>query len=153
MHGASVFFVLSRACLRAPTDITKFATYSAIYLRWPWLLKRFASDFRLRRGADEIFALLGCYTCIYLSLPKFRDNLSVPSSRSSSPSCWPLKTEPVGCPETSGTNYPSALCNIPGDRRSDCRTVFGCDLILHSQLFSFIPRLNASSLTCVLFLL
>ena len=152
MHGASLLFVFPWVCLRAPTDITKFATFSAIYVRWPRLLKQFVSDFRLCRGADEIF-LLGCYVCMYLSLLKFRDNLSVPSSRSSSPSCWPLKTEAVGCPETSGTNYPSALRNIPEDRRSDCRTVFGCNSILHSQLFPFIPRLNASSLTCMLFLL
>jgi len=129
------------------------ATYCTVYVRWLRLLKRFVSDFRLGHGADEISVLLRCYICMYLSLPTFRSNLSVPSSRSSGPTCWHLKTEPVGCPETSGTNYPSALRNIPEDRRSDCRIVFGCDLILHSQLFAFIPRLNASSLTYVLFLL
>jgi hypothetical protein len=30
---------------------------------------------------------------------------------------WPLKMGPTGCPETSVTNYQSALCNIPEERR------------------------------------
>ena len=39
-------------------------------------------------------------------LVTFRDNLSVPSSRS-----WPLKMRPVGCPETSVRNYHYSLRN------------------------------------------
>jgi len=39
------------------------------------------SDFR--RGVNEIFTLLGCYaTYIDSWLPKFPDNMSVPSSNS-----------------------------------------------------------------------
>jgi hypothetical protein len=46
-------------------------------------------------------------------LPTFRDKLSVPSSRVQQSK----KMGPVGCPETSVTNYKSTMCNIPEERR------------------------------------
>ena len=47
-------------------------------------------------------------------LPKFRDNLSVPSSRLKQWTAWP-----PGCPETSVTNYQSTMSKIPEERRSN----------------------------------
>ena len=44
------------------------------------------------------------------SLPKFLDNLSVPSSRK------PLKSEPTSCPETSVINYHYSQRNSPEQR-------------------------------------
>jgi len=57
------------------------------------------------------------------SVPTFRYSLSVTSSRiKSKTSSWtsrPLKMGPIGCPETSVRYYPSTLCNILEERRSD----------------------------------
>jgi hypothetical protein len=39
-------------------------------------------------------------------------------SRHSSWTARPLKMGPIGCPETSVSNYQSTLCNIPEERRS-----------------------------------
>ena len=60
------------------------------------------------------------------SLPTFRDNLSVPSSRvwkskkvSRNSRIWIylfLKTGPIVCPDTSVRNCHSTLCNIPEER-------------------------------------
>ena len=61
------------------------------------------------------------------TVPTFRDNVTVPSSRvkhseknldHSSPTAWTLKMGLLGCPETSVRNYYSALRKIPEDRRS-----------------------------------
>jgi len=54
-------------------------------------------------------------------LPTFRDNLSVPSSRDKqcqTVATLPLKTGPIGCPETSVLSYQYMLCNIPEERSS-----------------------------------
>jgi hypothetical protein len=68
------------------------------------------SDFR--REVDENCALLGYYaTSNGDFLPSFRDNLSVPTS-------WPLKMEPIGCPETSARNCQYSLWNNPDERSS-----------------------------------
>jgi hypothetical protein len=64
------------------------------------------------RVVDEICAVLGCYAAYSgNSVPMFRDNLSVPSSRGK-------KIWPIGCPETSVQSQHSALRNIPEERRS-----------------------------------
>jgi hypothetical protein len=56
------------------------------------------------------------------SLPTFRDNVSVPSSRlkksKNSWTSWPLKMGPIRCPETSGKDYPSAQRYNPEECRS-----------------------------------
>jgi hypothetical protein len=57
---------------------------------------------------DEICAPLGYYVAFSgISVPTFRDNLSVLSSRikKSKKNFWPLKIGPIGCPETSIHNY------------------------------------------------
>jgi len=65
-----------------------------------------------RRKLDEICALLGNYAAYCgNSLPTFRDNPLVSSSRS-------LKTGPIGCPETSARNYHYTLTNNPEECRS-----------------------------------
>ena len=64
-----------------------------------------------RREVDENCALLGYYAASSgNSLPTFRDNLSIPSSR--------VELGPVSCPETSVRNYHSLLLNIPEERSS-----------------------------------
>ena len=69
----------------------------------------------VRRNVDEACALLGCYAAYNgNSLPTFRDNLSVPSSKVKKPS----KGGPIGCPETSVRNYHCTLHNIPEERGS-----------------------------------
>jgi len=50
------------------------------------------------------------------SLPMFRDNLSVSSSRVKNSS--PLNIGPIGCPETSVRNYHYSLRNNPEERSS-----------------------------------
>jgi hypothetical protein len=54
------------------------------------------------------------------TLPTFRDNVSVTSSRvkKSKKTSWPLKMRPIRCPETSVKYYHSTLRNIPEERRS-----------------------------------
>jgi hypothetical protein len=83
-----------------------------------------------RRYVDEICALLGCYAAYSgNSLPTFRDNLLIPSSRDlrkikeeKSEGTWiswkSLRMELTGCSETSVRNYHYTLCNIPKQRRS-----------------------------------
>jgi len=61
-----------------------------------------------RRDVDESCALLGyCAANGGNSLPRYRDNLSVPWDR------WPLKLGPIDCPETSVRNYHCSLRNSP----------------------------------------
>jgi len=65
-----------------------------------------------RREVDEQYALLGCYAASNGNfLPTFRDNVSVLS-------LIPLKMGPVGCRETSVTNYHYLLRNNPEERNS-----------------------------------
>jgi hypothetical protein len=51
------------------------------------------------------------------SLPTFRDNQSVSSSRIKKSVSLSLKMGSIGCPQTSERNYHSTLCNIPQDGR------------------------------------
>jgi hypothetical protein len=52
-------------------------------------------------------------------LPNFHENLSVPLSRIKNPRRFlPLTMGPISCPETSVTNYHSALRNRPEELRS-----------------------------------
>ena len=69
---------------------------------------------------SKICALMGYYATLSASsLPTFRDNLLVPSSRVKKVwTSWPLKMKPRGCTETSVKDYYSALRNIPEERRS-----------------------------------
>ena len=68
-----------------------------------------------RRREDAVCALLGYYAaCGGNSLPTFRNNLSVPSSRVTNPLY--LEDGPIGCPEPSVKNYRYTL-RIPVDRR------------------------------------
>jgi hypothetical protein len=67
--------------------------------------------------------LLGRYAMwIGSYLLTFRNNLTVPSSRvNKGQSSWPLKIEPIYCPETLQTNYQSTLRNVPEQRNSHLR--------------------------------
>ena len=71
------------------------------------------SDFH--REIDENWAILGYYAASGgIVLPTFRDNISVPSSGVRNPkNSWPLKMEPIVCPETSVRNYRYSLRNNP----------------------------------------
>jgi len=66
----------------------------------------------LRREVDENCAILGYYTASSgNSSPMFRDNISATSSTvKNTNDSWPLNMVPIGCPETSVTNYHHALC-------------------------------------------
>ena len=86
-----------------------------LYYLTVWVISGF------RRGVGAICALLldyAAYRCN--SLPTFRDNPPVPSSRVKkfSSISWPLKMEPMGCPETSERNYNYMLRNITEERTS-----------------------------------
>jgi hypothetical protein len=79
------------------------------------------------RDVDEICVLLGCYAASSGNpLPKFRDNVSVPSSRVKKSGevvllhwiSWPLKIGLIHCPETSVKDYHSTLHNTAEERRS-----------------------------------
>jgi hypothetical protein len=62
-----------------------------------------------QRKIDEIWAVLEYYAAYSeVSLPTFRGNLSVPSSRD------PVKMGPIGCPETSVMKYHYTLRKYPG---------------------------------------
>jgi hypothetical protein len=68
------------------------------------------------REVDEMCALLGNYTAYSSnSLPMFRDNLSVTSSR--------VQKSWLGCLETSIRNYHYTLCNIQEKRSSHVNLV------------------------------
>jgi hypothetical protein len=55
-----------------------------------------------------------------VTVPTFRDNLSVPSSRiKKSKTSWTLKMGPIGCPEELLQNYHTALHNITEECRSE----------------------------------
>ena len=70
-----------------------------------------------RRGADDIWDLLGLYAASNGSfLTALRDNLSGPSSRVKR--SWSLKTGRIGRPETPVINYHSTLRKIPKQHRS-----------------------------------
>jgi len=64
----------------------------------------------------QVFALLVCYA-VYVGscLPKFKESISVPSSRSQQ--SWLLKMDMKGCPKMLVYNYQHTLCN------SSCATV------------------------------
>jgi hypothetical protein len=63
-------------------------------------------------------------------LPTFGDNLAGASSAVKQLSiAWPLKTSPIGSPETSVTNYQLTQRNIPEERKSPVS--FPCVIILH----------------------
>ena len=69
-----------------------------------------------RTAVDQNCALLGYYTAVGAnSLPTFRDNLSVPSSRVKNPKffldSWTSKMGPTGCAETPVRNYHYSMCN------------------------------------------
>jgi hypothetical protein len=61
----------------------------------------------------------------------FWDDLFVPSSRAKKTS-WPLKIEPMSCPETSVRNYHSRLRNIAEQRR--CHLLFYVYGSVHCEL-------------------
>ena len=69
-----------------------------------------------RREVDENCALLGYYAARSVNyLPTFRDNLSVPSSRTLKLGPT-LKMEPIGCPETSVNYYHYSLRDSSEER-------------------------------------
>jgi len=86
-----------------------------------------------------------------ISLPTFRDTLSVSSSRLKQANkqfkkSWidlPLKIGPIGCPAASVTNYQSTLRNVPKERRPhlhfagsliSCIAIIIFRNLLHSRL-------------------
>ena len=69
------------------------------------------------RGVSAVFDVLGCYDLyIGIYVPKFRETYRFHiHSRWTASS---FKMGPIGCPETSVTNYQSTLRNIPEKGRS-----------------------------------
>jgi hypothetical protein len=95
--------------------------FSSLHFAVDWVHACVISGFI--RIVDKTCAVLGYHAASSVNaLPTFRDNVSVPYSRGkngfSSWTSWPLKTGPIGCPETSVQNYHSTLRNIPEERRS-----------------------------------
>jgi hypothetical protein len=78
------------------------------------------------READEICAFLGNYTAYSdHSLPKFRNNLSVPSSRAKNYFGFlTYKVGPKGCSETPVRNYHYTQRNFPEQRRTGGREFY-----------------------------
>jgi hypothetical protein len=75
-----------------------------------------------RRHVNEICAPLGYHAVSSVNtLPTFRDNISVPSSRVKKPKkkgiSSPLEMVPIRCPETSVKYYQSKLRDILEERR------------------------------------
>ena len=71
---------------------------------WKSTWETWAENSSFRREVDKNCALLGYYAASNgNSLPTFRDNLSVPSSR----------IELIGCPKSSERNYHYSLNNSP----------------------------------------
>jgi hypothetical protein len=101
-------FINIQSFLRCSTSTYAFAFhFSRSYL--PFEKRIYSAYIFFRSNADEICALLGYYAALSgNSVPTFRDNLSVPSSR----------TGPTDCTETSVQNYHTVLCNIPEQRIS-----------------------------------
>jgi hypothetical protein len=109
-----------------------------------------------RREVDEIYALLGYYAAhISNSLPTFRGNVSVPSSKVKKYKMnWPLKIGQMSCVETTVRNYHYTLRNISEEERyhSSTNIVIGtvaCVPIHHTtnvlhavEKFSIIMRLG-----------
>ena len=94
---------------------------------------------------EENCALLDCYAASSgNSVPSFRDSLSVPSSvvqkSSRIQKSWPLKMEPIVCPETPLRNYHYSLFNSPEERSSDLLS-FGSLKSRNSVKSSFLPTL------------
>jgi hypothetical protein len=74
------------------------------------------SDFR---NVDEVCALLEYYAALNgNSVPTFRDNLSVLSSRVEKSKSEPMEMGLMGCPEMSVENYHIVLHNIVDERSS-----------------------------------
>ena len=75
------------------------------------------------RGGAQIVPVLSarlgfCAVQIGTLSQTFRDNLSVPSSKTKLSIAWAVKMGPTGCPEMSLTTCRSALRNNPEERRS-----------------------------------
>jgi len=68
------------------------------------------------------------------SLPKFRDNLSVPFSRVK-------KYGPICCPETSIRDYHYSLCNSPEERSSLLLRGGGMKSRKHRPIFGTVSLL------------
>jgi hypothetical protein len=125
-------------CANYPCFLRLVLAVSDRVMKWQWLSSwlqqgwtnfsawiKFGSDFRLpQRCWCEICPLLRYYaTSNGNTLPTFRDNVSVPSSRvkksnNVSWTTWSLKMGPICCLETSVKDYHSMLCNIPEEGRS-----------------------------------
>jgi hypothetical protein len=90
-----------------------------------------------RRDMEEICDLLGYYAALSSSsVPTFRDNRSVPSSRvKKSKFSWPLKMGLIRCPETSVVDNHSTLRNIEEKHRHEVKVKW-----------SFIERAQKSPL-------
>jgi hypothetical protein len=68
--------------------------------RWTWVITTVTIS-GFHHSVNEIFTLLGCYKVEIGSWSK---------------TAWPLKMGPIGCPETSVTNYQSPLQKGSGKR-------------------------------------
>ena len=94
------------------------------------------------------------------SLPTFRDNLSVPSSRVKNTrtflDSWPLKMWPIDCPETSVRNYHYSLRNSPEERSSHPLRGWSLKLYMvalwhwmkYSQCHYRVPEINIFLFIC-----
>jgi hypothetical protein len=100
----------------------------------------YLGDFGFRHNVYENCTLLGYYVARSRnSIPTFRGNMSVTSSRVRKGSCTPgpLKTGTIVCPETSVRNYHCTIRNITDERRSVtnvCQRIIDYCWQLHSCL-------------------
>ena len=88
----------------------------------------------LRRDANYVCALLGCYAACGGNYRRFGTTcwsclkrLRMKEAAGSFVDCWPLKMGPIACPETSVRNYHSALHNAP----EECRSQYTGSLLAH----------------------
>ena len=154
-HGVSIHYQFARVSVRLMIYILIYISiYIYTYIQklewtsdWPWGAipiwgTRFISCAKrplrvrqiynlfaisgFRREADENYALMGCYAASSgNSLPTFRYNLSVPSSRVKKNDSWPLKMVLLAFEDGTnrfswnvGRNYHYALRNNPKERSS-----------------------------------
>jgi hypothetical protein len=74
-----------------------------------------------KENLHKIFALLGCYTELIVtdfSIQPIGPIFKGQAFQEKSSTVWPLKMGPIGCLETSVTNYQSTLRNVPEERSS-----------------------------------
>jgi hypothetical protein len=108
---ANAYTTTEQACLQFNKDKTPETHISGMLSLSAQLMKPFFRLLCWDKRKTENCLLLGNCAANGNSLPKFRDNLSVPSSTS-------LKMGPTGCSERSAMNYHYSLHNKAEERSS-----------------------------------